>query len=338
MKSVVLLKNENLLPLSKEKTKSVAVVGPFADHNYLGGYSGQPPYSVTLLKGVKDLMGKRGKVNYLNGIGASRDSIVAAVKGVDVVLVALGSDEKMARENHDMTSIYLPEEQEKLLKAIYQVNPRIVLVFHSGNPLTSEWADVHIPAIMQAWYPGQEAGRALADLLFGNENPSGKLPMTIYRAEDQLPDILDFDMWKGRTYRYMKEDPLYGFGHGLSYTSFGFDGIQGNDTLKSGTTLQCSVELSNTGKWTGEEVVQVYVSRENTPVYTYPLKKLVAFKKVKLAPGEKKRVEFNIPPRELSVWENGNWRMLTGKYTLFIGSGQPGLAKGVTKGFEVKIQ
>ncbi|MBY2897421.1 glycoside hydrolase family 3 C-terminal domain-containing protein [Bacteroides fragilis] len=338
VKSVVLLKNENLLPLSKEKTKSVAVVGPFADHNYLGGYSGQPPYSVTLLKGVKDLMGKRGKVNYLNGIGASRDSIVAAVEGVDVVLVALGSDEKMARENHDMTSIYLPEEQEKLLKAIYQVNPRIVLVFHSGNPLTSEWADVHIPAIMQAWYPGQEAGRALADLLFGNENPSGKLPMTIYRAEDQLPDILDFDMWKGRTYRYMKEDPLYGFGHGLSYTSFGFDGIQGSDTLKSGTTLQCSVELSNTGKWTGEEVVQVYVSRENTPVYTYPLKKLVAFKKVKLAPGEKKRVEFNIPPRELSVWENGNWRMLTGKYTLFIGSGQPGLAKGITKGFEVKIQ
>lgn len=338
VKSVVLLKNENLLPLSKEKTKSVAVVGPFADHNYLGGYSGQPPYSVTLLKGVKDLMGKRGKVNYLNGIGASRDSIVAAVKGVDVVLVALGSDEKMARENHDMTSIYLPEEQEKLLKAIYQVNPRIVLVFHSGNPLTSEWADVHIPAIMQAWYPGQEAGRALADLLFGNENPSGKLPMTIYRAEDQLPDILDFDMWKGRTYRYMKEDPLYGFGHGLSYTSFGFDGIQGNDTLKSGATLQCSVELSNTGKWTGEEVVQVYVSRENTPVYTYPLKKLVAFKKVKLAPGEKKRVEFNIPPRELSVWENGNWRMLTGKYTLFIGSGQPGLAKGITKGFEVKTQ
>lgn len=338
VKSVVLLKNENLLPLSKEKTKSVAVVGPFADHNYLGGYSGQPPYSVTLLKGVKDLMGKRGKVNYLNGIGASRDSIVAAVKGVDVVLVALGSDEKMARENHDMTSIYLPEEQEKLLKAIYQVNPRIVLVFHSGNPLTSEWADVHIPAIMQAWYPGQEAGRALADLLFGNENPSGKLPMTIYRAEDQLPDILDFDIWKGRTYRYMKEDPLYGFGHGLSYTSFGFDGIQGSDTLKSGTTLQCSVELSNTGKWTGEEVVQVYVSRENTPVYTYPLKKLVAFKKVKLAPGEKKRVEFNIPPRELSVWENGNWRMLTGKYTLFIGSGQPGLAKGITKGFEVKTQ
>ncbi len=338
VKSVVLLKNENLLPLSKEKTKSVAVVGPFADHNYLGGYSGQPPYSITLLKGVKDLMGKRGKVNYLNGIGASRGSIVAAVKGVDVVLVALGSDEKMARENHDMTSIYLPEEQEKLLKAIYQVNPRIVLVFHSGNPLTSEWADTHIPAIMQAWYPGQEAGRALANLLFGNENPSGKLPMTIYKTEEQLPDILDFDMWKGRTYRYMKGEPLYGFGHGLSYTSFGFDGIQGNDTLKSGATLQCSVELSNTGKWTGEEVVQVYVSRENTPVYTYPLKKLVAFKKVKLAPGEKKRVEFNIPPRELSVWENGNWRMLTGKYTLFIGSGQPGLAKGITKGFEVKTQ
>lgn len=338
VKSVVLLKNENLLPLSKEKTKSVAVVGPFADHNYLGGYSGQPPYSVTLLKGVKDLMGKRGKVNYLNGIGASRDSIVAAVKGVDVVLVALGTDEKMARENHDMTSIYLPEEQEKLLKAIYQVNPRIVLVFHSGNPLTSEWADTHIPAIMQAWYPGQEAGRALANLLFGNENPSGKLPMTIYKTEEQLPDILDFDMWKGRTYRYMKGEPLYSFGHGLSYTSFEFDNIQGNDTLQPDAILQCSVELSNSGQLAGEEVVQVYVSRENTPVYTYPLKKLVAFKKVKLASGEKKKVDFTIAPRELSVWENGNWRMLTGKYTLFIGSGQPGLAKGVTKGFEVKTQ
>lgn len=338
VKSVVLLKNENLLPLSKEKTKSVAVVGPFADHNYLGGYSGQPPYSITLLKGVKDLMGKRGKVNYLNGIGASRDSIVAAVKGVDVVLVALGSDEKMARENYDMTSIYLPEEQEKLLKAIYQVNPRIVLVFHSGNPLTSEWADTHIPAIMQAWYPGQEAGRALANLLFGNENPSGKLPMTIYKTEEQLPDILDFDMWKGRTYRYMKGEPLYGFGHGLSYTSFEFDNIQGNDTLQPDAILQCSVELSNSGQLAGEEVVQVYVSRENTPVYTYPLKKLVAFKKVKLASGEKKKVDFTIAPRELSVWEDGKWRMLSGKYTLFIGSGQPGLAKGITKGFEVKIR
>lgn len=338
VKSVVLLKNDALLPLNKEKIKSVAVVGPFADYNYLGGYSGQPPYSVSLLKGVKELIGKKGKVNYLNGMGTSADSIAQVVKGADIVLVALGSDEKMARENHDMPSIYLPEEQEKLLKEIYQVNPRIVLVFHTGNPLTSEWADTHIPAIMQAWYPGQEAGRALANLLFGNENPSGKLPMTIYKTEEQLPDILDFDMWKGRTYRYMKGEPLYGFGHGLSYTSFEFDNIQGNDTLQSDAILQCSVELSNSGQLAGEEVVQVYVSRENTPVYTYPLKKLVAFKKVKLASGEKKKVDFTIAPRELSVWEDGKWRMLSGKYTLFIGSGQPGLAKGITKGFEVKIR
>lgn len=338
VKSVVLLKNDALLPLNKEKIKSVAVVGPFADYNYLGGYSGQPPYSVSLLKGVKELIGKKGKVTYLNGMGTSADSIVQVVKGVDIVLVALGSDEKMARENHDMPSIYLPEGQEKLLKEIYQVNPRIVLVFHTGNPLTSEWADTHIPAIMQAWYPGQEAGRALANLLFGNENPSGKLPMTIYKTEEQLPDILDFDMWKGRTYRYMKGEPLYGFGHGLSYTSFEFDNIQGNDTLQPDAILQCSVELSNSGQLAGEEVVQVYVSRENTPVYTYPLKKLVAFKKVKLASGEKKKVDFTIAPRELSVWEDGKWRMLSGKYTLFIGSGQPGLAKGITKGFEVKIR
>lgn len=338
VKSVVLLKNDALLPLNKEKIKSVAVVGPFADYNYLGGYSGQPPYSVSLLKGVKELIGKNGKVTYLNGMGTSADSIAQVVKGADIVLVALGSDEKMARENHDMPSIYLPEEQEKLLKKIYQVNPRIVLVFHTGNPLTSEWADTHIPAIMQAWYPGQEAGRALANLLFGNENPSGKLPMTIYKTEEQLPDILDFDMWKGRTYRYMKGEPLYGFGHGLSYTSFEFDNIQGNDTLQPDAILQCSVELSNSGQLAGEEVVQVYVSRENTPVYTYPLKKLVAFKKVKLASGEKKKVDFTIAPRELSVWEDGKWRMLSGKYTLFIGSGQPGLAKGITKGFEVKIR
>ena len=338
VKSVVLLKNDALLPLNKEKIKSVAVVGPFADYNYLGGYSGQPPYSVSLLKGVQELIGKKGKVTYLNGMGTSADSIAQVVKGADIVLVALGSDEKMARENHDMPSIYLPEEQEKLLKEIYQVNPRIVLVFHTGNPLTSEWADTHIPAIMQAWYPGQEAGRALANLLFGNENPSGKLPMTIYKTEEQLPDILDFDMWKGRTYRYMKGEPLYGFGHGLSYTSFEFDNIQGNDTLQPDAILQCSVELSNSGQLAGEEVVQVYVSRENTPVYTYPLKKLVAFKKVKLASGEKKKVDFTIAPRELSVWEDGKWRMLSGKYTLFIGSGQPGLAKGITKGFEVKIR
>ena len=164
------------------------------------------------------------------------------------------------------------------------------------------------------------------------------MPITIYKTEEQLPDILDFDMWKGRTYRYMKGEPLYGFGHGLSYTSFEFDNIQGNDTLQPDAILQCSVELSNSGRLAGEEVVQVYVSRENTPVYTYPLKKLVAFKKVKLASGEKKKVDFTIAPRELSVWEDGKWRMLSGKYTLFIGSGQPGLAKGITKGFEVKIR
>ncbi len=338
VKSAVLLKNENLLPLNKEKINSVAVVGPFADYNYLGGYSGQPPYSITLLKGVKDLIGKKGKVNYLNGIGVSTDSIAAAVKDVDVVLIALGSDEKMARENHDMPSIYLSEEQERLLKEIYRVNPRIALLFHSGNPLTSEWAAAHIPAIMQAWYPGQEAGRALADLLFGIENPSGKLPMTIYKTEAQLPDMLDFDMWKGRTYRYMKEKPLYGFGHGLSYTSFDFSNLQGSDTLRTGSPLQCSVELVNTGLLTGEEVVQVYVSRENTPVYTFPLKKLVAFKKVKLACGERKKLEFTIAPKELSVWEDGKWKMLSGKYTLFVGSGQPGLAKGIMKVFEVKVK
>lgn len=335
VRSVVLLKNDSMLPLDKKKIRTVAVVGPFADNNYLGGYSGQPPYSVTLLQGVGNLLGKKGTVVYSPGIGVVSDSVAATVRGADVVLVALGTDEKNAAENRDMPSIYLPEEQEQLLKAIYRVNPRVVLIYQAGNPQTSVWADAHIPAVLHAGYPGQEAGRALANLLFGVENPSGKLPQTIYQNEDQLPDMLDFDIWKGRTYRYMQAKPLYAFGHGLSYTSFAFDRIESNDTLRSGSPLSCSVELSNTGRYAGEEVVQVYISRENTPVYTFPLKKLVAFKKIRLLPGEKKKVEFDVAPRELSVWQDGKWRMLPGKYTLFIGSGQPGMACGLSGCFEV---
>lgn len=482
VKSVVLLKNDTFLPIDRQKIKTVAIVGPFAEHNYLGGYSGQPFRNISLVQGVTDLLGSDVKVSYMKGVDvidpiqkdylltadgktrgitaqyfnntdfsgapllarvdenigfewsdgtpdeklgrdnfsvrwtgflkvpvggekrlglyadggvrmwlgdqlivdqwdveglqyypvvlpASRNQAVSIkieyvdrtgaaacflvsdfgndaqmkkvanfVAKADLVLVALGNDEKLARENRDMPSIYLPLTQESMLREIYKANPRTALIFHTGNPLTSQWASEHIPAILQAWYPGQEGGRALANILFGVENPSGKLPMTIYKDEAQLPPLLDYDITKGRTYQYMKSKPLYAFGHGLSYSNFEYSQISVVDKLKADEVLQCAVTIKNSSKLAGEEVVQVYVSRENTPVYTFPLKKLVAFERVKLQPGETKRVTFTIAPRLLSVWNEGSWKMLKGKYKLSIGSGQPDEAKGLLKDFTIVSQ
>lgn len=473
VKSIVLLKNDTFLPIDKEKLKSVAIIGPFGENNYLGGYSGQPFRNISLVQGVTDLLGSGVKVSYMqgtdviapieqdylldvdkkvNGITAQyfnntdfsgeplfsrRDANVgfewgdespdsrllkdnfavrwtgflkAPVTGertvglyadggvrmwinnklvvnqweseglqyysinvpfsskqlvpikieyvdrtgaaacflvsdfgnsarmkkvvdfaskADLVLVALGNDEKLARENRDLPSIYLSLTQETMLKEIYKANPKTALIFHTGNPLTSTWADKHIPAIVQAWYPGQEGGRALADILFGKQNPSGKLPMTIYQNETQLPPLLDYDITKGRTYQYLKSSPLYPFGHGLSYSDFEFTRPVATENLCAGDSLHCSVKVTNTSKRKGEEVVQVYISRENTPAYTFPLKKLVAFERVMLEPGETKEIKFQIAPRQFSVWNEGYWKVLTGKYQLFMGGGQPGLSKGV---------
>lgn len=483
VKSIILLKNDDsFLPIDRKKIRSVAIVGPFGDNNYLGGYSGQPGYNISLLKGVRDLLGKKVKVSYMEGTsviapidseyllasdgitpgltadylkgnnveasplfsridstvgldwgegepderlpkdnfsvswkgflkapvegkhvigiyadggirmwledhlvldkwdahglqfysveslfradrkvpvkieyvnrtGAATCMLVSdfgnrarlqAVKdfvaGADLVLVALGNDEKLARENRDLPSIYLPMTQELLLKEIYKANPRTALVLQTGNPLTSKWAAEHIPAILQAWYPGQEGGKALANILFGLENPSGKLPMTIYESEKQLPDILDYDIWKGRTYQYLQSKPLYGFGHGLSYSKFEYSNMQNDAVVRPDGTLQCSIEVKNTSNIAGEEVIQAYISRVNTPVYTFPLKRLVAFGRVSLKPGERKKVAFEIVSRQLSIWQEGIWKMLPGKYSLFIGSGQQELAKGMNNGFEIKVK
>lgn len=483
VKSIVLLKNSNeFLPFDKKKIRSVAIVGPFGDNNYLGGYSGQPAHNISLREGVQKLLGKKVQVSYMEGtaviapvdteyllasdgmtpgltacyyngdnvkgtplftridekvgfdwgdgqpderlpkdnfsvswsgylqapvegkrtIGIYADggvriwlndslaldkwdvhglqfyNVEASLKagrkmpvkieyvnrtgaatcilvsdfgnlaqlkkvkefvaGADLVLVALGNDEKLARENRDLPSINLPLTQEVLLKEIYSVNPRTALILQTGNPLTSTWAAEHIPAILQAWYPGQEGGKALADIIFGLENPSGKLPMTIYESEAQLPDILDYDIWKGRTYQYLKSKPLYGFGHGLSYSKFEYANLQRGDVVHPDSALHCSVEVMNASNIAGEEVVQVYISRENTPVYTFPLKKLVAFKRISLKPGETKKVTFTVAPRQLSVWQEGVWRMLPGKYSLYIGSGQPEQSDGMNNEFEIKVE
>jgi len=289
------------------------------------------------------------KIEYINRIGAATcilvsdfgninqiDKVKKIVSRADLVLVALGNDGKLARENRDLPSIYLPMTQELLLKEIYKVNPRIALILQTGNPLTSQWAAEHVPSILQAWYPGQEGGAALAGILFGLENPSGKLPMTIYESEQQLPNILDYDIWKGRTYQYLSSKPLYGFGHGLSYSNFEYADLQCNDVVHVDGTLQCSIKVKNISDVVGEEVIQVYVSREKTPVYTFPLKKLIAFARVNLKPNESKTVTFTITPRQLSVWQDGEWKMLSGKYSLFVGGGQKELSKGMNKDFEIK--
>ena len=162
--------------------------------------------------------------------------------------------------------------------------------------------------------------------------------MTIYRSEEQLPDISDYDIWKGRTYQYLETSPLYAFGYGLSYSTFQYNHLKSNDAICSGDSLSLSVEVTNLSDRAGEEVVQVYIHRENTPVYTYPLKKLVAFQRVKLKPHETKQISLTVHPRQMSVWNDGVWKVLSGKYTLFVGGGQPDNGVGISKTFDVSIK
>jgi beta-glucosidase len=222
----------------------------------------------------------------------------------------------------DRTTLDLPASQESLLKKLKSTGKPIVLVLMSGSALAVNWADGNIPAIIQAWYPGQEGGTAIADVLFGDYNPAGRLPVTFYKSVDQLPAFEVYQM-KGHTYRYFEGEPLYPFGYGLSYTFFSYSGFMAPETIVSTDSLKIQVDVANTGHVAGDEVVQLYIKHLDSPV-PVPLLALNKFKRIHLNPGEKKTLTFTLSPLQLAVIDEQDQRIvLPGKVEVFIGGQQP---------------
>ncbi len=348
---IVLLKNENnLLPLKKD-IKSIAVIGPDADDilNQLGDYtSGDQPNAVrtffdkivTPLKGIKAKVSPQTEITYVKGCNAFAerlnstyhtttlneiDKAVAAAKKADVAIVVVGESNMGDGEMRDVASLDLTGLQEDLVKAVQATGTPTVVVLINGRPLSIPWLAENVPAILDAWNCGEQGGNAIADVLFGDYNPSGRLAITIPRNVGQLPDYYNYSIAKEhalrRGYADMSPYPLYEFGYGLSYTNFEYSDFKiAEKTIKPNGTVHVSVTVKNTGDRAGEEVVQMYIRDMITSVYR-PVKELKGFTKVSLQPGESKRVEFELPPEELSmldrrmvrVVEPGTFRVMIGK-------------------------
>lgn len=262
---------------------------------------------------------------------------LAVAEKADVVVMCMGLTARLEGEEMDIaidgfkggdrTRLDLPDVQQKLIKEIYGLGKPVVLVLLNGSGIAVNWEKDNIPAILEAWYPGQAAGSAIADVLFGDYNPAGRLPVTFYKSTDDLPLFEDYTM-AGRTYRYFKGEPLFRFGYGLSYTSFFYDHLKITEGKKAGDTVRVSVTVKNTGALAGDEVVQLYISDLNAPV-PVPICALKGFKRIHLLPGEVKTVEIVISGDAFSIINEKNKRVvLPGKFEFYVGDGQPGVVGG----------
>jgi beta-glucosidase len=258
-----------------------------------------------------------------------------AARQADAVVMVLGISARLEGEEMrvtepgfkggDRTSIDLPERQQKLLEAVAATGKPIVVVLMSGSALSVNWAAEHANAILQAWYPGEEGGTAIADVLFGNYNPAGRLPVTFYRSVDQLPPFESYAM-EGRTYRYFKGEPLYPFGYGLSYTKFDYSKLVLPKTIEAGEPVTVRATVANVGKMAGDEVVQLYVTDLEASVRV-PVRSLAGVTRIHLAPGEKREVSFTLDPRQLAVVDDaGKTVVEPGEFAISVGGKQPGLA------------
>lgn len=346
-KSIVLLKNDGLLPLDKEKIKSIAVIGPNADSRQalVGNYEGTASEYVTVLDGIREAVGDNVRIYYSVGchlykdkvedLGEPGDRIAEAVtcaEMADVVVLCLGLDSTIEGEEMHQSNVYgsgdkydlnLPGMQQKLMEAVYATGKPIVLVLLTGSALSVTWADEKIPAILNAWYPGAQGGRAVASVLFGETNPSGKLPVTFYRTVEELPEFTDYSM-QNRTYRYMKNEALYPFGFGLSYTQFDYSDLKlSKDVIKAGEGITVSVKVTNTGNRAGEEVAQVYI-KDLEASWTVPNWQLSGMKRVKLERGESAEITFEILPEQLAVVnDDGQSVIEPGDFEVYVGGSQP---------------
>ncbi|HAH23003.1 MAG TPA: beta-glucosidase [Prolixibacteraceae bacterium] len=319
--SIVLLKNTaDLLPLNKKTIKSIAMIGPRANQVVFDWYSSEAPYVITPLEGVKNKVGKKVNVQYALG-----DDVAAAVKlakSSDIAIVCVGNNPNLdngwkkiggpdeGREDLDRKSISLGA-QEELIKAVWTANPKTIVVLKSSFPYAINWTQENVPAIVHMAHSSQEEGSALADVLFGDYNPAGRLVQTWPKSLEQLPEMLDYNIRHGRTYMYFKEEPLYPFGFGLSYTTFDYANIKTSTaSLPKDGSLTVSVEVKNTGKRDGDEVVQLYVKHLNSQV-SRPLQELKGFHRVHLKAGEQQTVAIDLPAQRLAYWDisKNDWQV-----------------------------
>jgi beta-glucosidase len=357
-RSIVLLKNATgLLPL--KRPGNIALIGPLANspRDMIGNWSaaGDPNKAVTLLQGIRDKVGNAAKVTYAQGAHITSDTglfkkamqkqqleaadtansaqmlteAVALAKQADVVIMALGESQGMTGEAASRSNIGIPENQQQLLKAVYATGKPIVLVLMNGRPLTLEWEDAHIPSILETWFLGTEAGNAIADVLFGDYNPAGKLTMTFPRNTGQIPIYYNHrttgrpfnpDNKYSTKYLDVSNEPLYPFGYGLSYTEFTYGPVQlSKPQITPAAPLQVSVKVSNTGNYDGEEVVQLYI-RDKVGSVTRPVKELKGFKKIFLKKGESQTVSFTITVDDLKFYDRDmHWTYEPGDFTVFVG-------------------
>jgi beta-glucosidase len=333
--SIVLLKNEHgLLPLSKN-LKSLAVVGPTAYSLEVlhGNYSGFAPRMTTLLEGIIDAVSAGTQVNYLEGCAAAgqlplnREQIRPAVADAEVIIACLGYTPALEGEEGDgegdRRDIGLPGRQLELLQLLHGTGKPVVLVLTGGSPIELNWADEHVGAILMSWYPGEEGGHAVADVLFGDFNPAGRLPVTFVKSLQQVPPFDDYRM-AGRTYRFMTEAPLYLFGYGLSYTNFVYTNLQLDAASTwAGQSVEVAVDVTNAGGVAGDEVVQLYVSSGEIPAV--PRLRLEGFERVHLSPGATIRTRFILKAEQLAIYdEAGNAIIQSGRFAISVGGGQPG--------------
>ena len=311
-KSIVLLKNDNgLLPLDKNKIRSIAVVGPRSAEVLQDWYSGSPTYSVSILDGIKNKLGANVAVSNTTNANLA----IAMAKSSEVVVVCLGNNPtgnlgwtkvdgpSEGREAVDRKSISLDSAQEVLIKNLYKVNRNIILVMVSSFPYAINWEQANIPAIIHITHCSQEQGNALADALFGDINPGGKLVQTWPDSLAQLPPMMDYNIRDGRTYMYFKGKPLYPFGFGLSYTTFQYSNLKTSaDKIDKNGELTVSVDVKNTGGRAGDEVAQLYVKHLKSKVER-PEEELKGFKRITLKPGETKTVYINLPASSLAYWD-----------------------------------
>ncbi|HTR78193.1 MAG TPA: glycoside hydrolase family 3 C-terminal domain-containing protein [Gemmatimonadaceae bacterium] len=358
-RSIVLLKNDGLLPLRRGsitdtvgaavsgRDRRIAVIGPNADDVpvLLGNYNGTPSAPVTPLAGIRQAAGPGAVVEYARGStiaeglpDSTADSTllrqaVALARRSDVAILCLGLSPRLEGEamsvripgfdGGDRTSLDLPAPQERLLEAVAATGTPVVLVLVAGSAVAVTWAAEHVPAIIDAWYPGEAGGTAIARVVFGDANPGGRLPATFYRSVSDLPPFQSYAM-AGRTYRFFAGDVLYPFGYGLSYTTFAYSGLQVPARVHVGDSARVSVEVRNTGTRAGDEVVQLYVT-DRSATRDEPIRSLAGFARVTLAPRERKVVRFVIRPRQLSeVTDGGVWREQPGVFGISVGGGQPG--------------
>ncbi len=326
--TMILLKNEgDLLPLDRAGVATLAVIGPNADRKLLGGYSGEPRYYCSVLEGIIEKAAKTTRVLYSEGckitVGGSwnqdeivlpdpeenRRAIADAVKvarQADVVVLALGGNEQTSREawakNHlgDRTSLDLPGQQNELVQAILETGKPVILLLFNGRPKSITSIEKSIPAIVECWYLGQETGHAVADLLFGDCNPGGKLPVTVPRSVGHLPCFYNHKPSARRGYVFDDITPLYPFGYGKSYTTFAISNVRlEKAVIKVGESTSILVDVKNTGTRAGTEVVQMYI-RDMYSSVTRPVKELRGFCRTELAPGESKKITLAITPDHLA--------------------------------------